>query len=312
MTSEHIFSIRKLKESLQIEFPDITDEIKSHKYFCSYDFHENESYMLDYWKEVIDFIFKFNNESITKLSFLTELLIFNGRKPLGLINVIKDLLNKSIYITTTYEDLKKYNEELINNDKERITNKQSEGWLSILKTTISSYIWNSKYDQLSELSEDMFLINKSIFYTHSKEINSKIEELCNENDINSFQLKELINILNKENKLTISQLTINFLISFLEIQQKVLKFECEIGMKSSVCLRRLVGNEDYFDKNGYIKSNDYVKDCALMNISYFINELEMKIHEFDKKCVDLTEKIKDFLKVGNRIVSIIFIFNLFY
>ena len=37
-------------------FPDLKDEKKFHNFFSSYDFHDNEIFMVHFWKDIIEYI----------------------------------------------------------------------------------------------------------------------------------------------------------------------------------------------------------------------------------------------------------------
>ena len=71
------------------EFPEWSDDWKSHALFCAYDQNTSEEFIVNFWKRALLKVF---DEHISGLSIQCEdlqtLLQRKGRKPLGLQDII--------------------------------------------------------------------------------------------------------------------------------------------------------------------------------------------------------------------------------
>lgn len=99
-------------------FPTLNDNHQFHNMFCSYDFHENEKSLVEFWKDVIEFLF----ESVKcthamKLEEFIEYTKIRGKKPLGLTNITHKLIADGELIPSsllTNDDYyKKYFNEIV-------------------------------------------------------------------------------------------------------------------------------------------------------------------------------------------------------
>jgi hypothetical protein len=99
--SKSINTLRKEETEKRIleRFQNLNDNQQFHNLFCSYDFHENEKYILDFWKYVIEFLC----ESVKQTHGMTleeilELTMIKGKKPLGLPNIVQKLIDDGVLI----------------------------------------------------------------------------------------------------------------------------------------------------------------------------------------------------------------------
>ena len=107
-------------EKMIIErFIDLNDRQLYHNMFCSYDFHENEKNLLEFWKDVIEFTYESIKHSHgIKLDELYDYTKIKGRKPLGLTNIMQKLIHEGDIIPssllTSDDYMKNYFSEHVN------------------------------------------------------------------------------------------------------------------------------------------------------------------------------------------------------
>jgi len=100
-------------------FPNLNDNQQYHNLFCSYDFHENEKNLLEFWKDVLEFLFEsIKNSHGMRLEEILDYTKIKGKKPLGLNNVTIKLIEEGELIPAgllTNEDYyKKYFHDQVN------------------------------------------------------------------------------------------------------------------------------------------------------------------------------------------------------
>ena len=108
-----------IEKRLLERFPNLNDNQQFHNLFCSYDFHENERHLLEFWKDVIEFLFEsVKNSHGMKFEEIFEYTKIKGRKPLGLVNVAIKLIDEGDLIPSTLlsndDYYKKYFHEYVN------------------------------------------------------------------------------------------------------------------------------------------------------------------------------------------------------
>lgn len=126
----------EIEKRILERFPDLNDNQQYHNLFCSYDFHENEKNMLEFWKDVIEFLFEsVKNTHGLKHEDILELIKIKGKKPLGLNNITQklieegDLIPSSLLTTDCY--FKKFFPEFV---------QIKETWGGWMKRNISRYL----------------------------------------------------------------------------------------------------------------------------------------------------------------------------
>lgn len=100
-------------------FTNLNDNQQYHNLFCSYDFHENEKNLLEFWKDVLEFLFEsIKNSHGMRLDEILDFTKIKGKKPLGLNNVVIKLIEEGEMIPAgllTSEDYyKKYFHDQVN------------------------------------------------------------------------------------------------------------------------------------------------------------------------------------------------------
>jgi hypothetical protein len=94
-----IMKKEEIEKKIYDKFPELKDKKKFHFYFCSYDFHQKEKSILDFWREVFNFIYEFIKDDFAiRLIELKDIVKFNNRKPLGIDNIIVNIY----YIISTH------------------------------------------------------------------------------------------------------------------------------------------------------------------------------------------------------------------
>jgi hypothetical protein len=123
MRNSHCAKISGLKKE-EIEkrilerFTNLNDSQQFHNLFCSYDFHENEKNLLEFWKDVIEFIYEsIKNSHGIKLDDILEYTKIKGKKPLGLMNITQKLIEDGDLIPSSMlnsdDYYKKHFQELV-------------------------------------------------------------------------------------------------------------------------------------------------------------------------------------------------------
>jgi hypothetical protein len=125
----------EIEKRILERFSNLNDDQQYHNLFCSYDFHENEKNMLEFWKDVIEFLFEsVKNTHGMKHEDIIETIKIKGKKPLGLSNITQKLIEDGDLIPSSMlsNDLyyKKYFPELV---------KTNETWGGWMKRNISRY-----------------------------------------------------------------------------------------------------------------------------------------------------------------------------
>ena len=117
-TSKAMLKKDEIEKRILERFPNLKDNQEYHNMFCSYDFHENEINLLEFWKDVIEFIYENIKDSHgIKFEEIFDYTKIKGKKPLGLNNIMQKLIEDGDIIPSsllTNEDyLKKYFHEHI-------------------------------------------------------------------------------------------------------------------------------------------------------------------------------------------------------
>jgi hypothetical protein len=87
------FSLNNTKEDIERRiferFPVLNDKKIFHNYFTSYDFHEKEKDMVNFWKDVLMFIYESIYQTFAlRIEDIIETTKLRNRRPVGLENII--------------------------------------------------------------------------------------------------------------------------------------------------------------------------------------------------------------------------------
>jgi len=156
-----VYSIKQENEKKLMEkYPLLEDPKQSRYYFGSYDFHPNEQYIIDFWKDLIEFLYETTfNCFAAKLGDIYDLTKIKGKRPLGLANIIKKMNNDNYFVfqkdLLSDEYFKKYHTEVMPADSVIGSVKKK------LYSFFSTYIYNTNY--VVEPQLDDILINIKLF-----------------------------------------------------------------------------------------------------------------------------------------------------
>lgn len=294
-SSSHIskISVNNYKEeidnSMLANFQILKDFSKSHPYFCSYNFHKDEEYMLDFWRPVITHLLNNLGFQALSLSQLFEFCSINDRIPVGISNIVEELIRRKHFLTSnTVNDPKGYLYE----------NENKTGFVSYLSSKASnvfSYFYGSKEKVI--LNEEMLIIETSNFLRHSERLLNLIDEYCIKHEVNVFTLSHLKEEVNSINFFKNADLLI-LVLNYLQFKGKTIKATVKINSIDNECYKRLSNVNDKFDE----------KDATLINIQSIIYSLDHKILELEERINTLSTQIKEYLLKNNRLVSVLFLF----
>lgn len=294
-SSSHIskISVNNYKEeidnSMLANFQILKDFSKSHPYFCSYNFHKDEEYMLDFWRPVITHLLNNLGFQALSLSQLFEFCSINDRIPVGISNIVEELIRRKHFLTSnTVNDPKGYLYE----------NENKTGFVSYLSNKASnvfSYFYGSKEKVI--LNEEMLIIETSNFLRHSERLLNLIDEYCIKHEVNVFTLSHLKEEVNSIDFFKNADLLI-LVLNYLQFKGKTIKATVKINSIDNECYKRLSNVNDKFDE----------KDATLINIQSIIYSLDHKILELEERINTLSTQIKEYLLKNNRLVSVLFLF----
>ena len=138
-------------------FPDLKDEKKFHNFFSSYDFHDNEIFMVHFWKDIIEYITVHLKEDFAiNYGQLISYTRFKNFTPLGLPNIIKKLINDGEFLLASDLDT----DEFYKKNYPEIYPKDS--WGQFFKKNIVNTFWGGLSDK-KEIKNNDFLIEKKTF-----------------------------------------------------------------------------------------------------------------------------------------------------
>jgi len=140
-------------------FPILSEESRFHDMFCSYDFHENEAFMVHFWKDLLEFlILELNDNFCLNYAQLISLTRLKYNIPIGLPNVIKKLVKDGEFLLASELKSDEYYKKLFP------ALYPKETWGQFFKKKIANSIWSGSYSSESkEISSDDLVIEKKSF-----------------------------------------------------------------------------------------------------------------------------------------------------
>lgn len=155
---EVILKKDEVEKKLFEVFPILNDESRFHDFFSSYDFHENEAFMVHFWKDLLEYLILHLNENFSiNYGQLISLTRLKYNTPVGLPNIIKKLVDEGDFILASQLKEDEYYK------KRFPALYPKETWGQFLKKTIVSSIWSGSESAHSKeiLSDDLVIEKKS-------------------------------------------------------------------------------------------------------------------------------------------------------
>ena len=276
-------------------FQFLNDVKALHNCFTSYDFHENEKYMLEYWQEILDFYFDsiFNTFGL-RIKDILEYSKFKNRRPLGLPNILLDLRKKNIYIT----DNDIYSEEYYQNFFPEICEKKFS-FFSYLKNGFNG-VFNYAYnyakgidnDEIKPLDENSILINVNLFMNHCNyDIMNCLYEFNKEQITNDVIIKnDFIDFVKKNNNLRFKDLYSNLCLHFLNKTKRIILFNVKVENRNIECIKIINNINDIITK----------KDIVRIQIRITLNNISKKIDNIQKEIGKCMLNAKNCLRNKNK------------
>jgi hypothetical protein len=139
-------------------FPILNDESRFHDFFSSYDFHDNEAFLVHFWKDLLEYVILHLNENFSiNYGQLISLTRLKYKTPVGLPNIIKKLVKEGDFFLASQLKEDEYYKKCF----PELYPKQT--WGQYFKKTIVSSIWSGGESAESKeiLSDDLVIEKKS-------------------------------------------------------------------------------------------------------------------------------------------------------
>lgn len=294
-TGRHI-SKEECEKRILERFPSLIDDKLFHNYFCSYDFHYHENDMLEFWRDVLMFLYESVYETFAiNINEILEKTKLRNRRPLGLINIITELIKRGEYVLAS--SLK--NEEYFKKNYSSLYKK--EGWGSWVKkglvTTVKIPfkmfgIGGSGPDSNnpgSHFKPDDLLIQKRLFHKHLESIINLLSRILIEEDIEVFTKFGLVDILINSN-LHFKDSYLDLCLDYLNKIKKIAVFKVRVENVDIECVKLLR------DENSTVTE----KDKAIINILEQLKNFDKKMEDTMNVVQDCLMRAKVFLKNKNK------------
>lgn len=140
-------------------FPILNDESRFHDFFSSYDFHENESFMIHFWKDLLDYlIIQLNDNFSINYNQLISFTRLKYNTPIGLPNIIKKLVKEGEFMLASELNTDEYYKRNFPGLYPK------ETWGQYFKKSIINSIWSTNESiENKEIGGDDFVIEKKSF-----------------------------------------------------------------------------------------------------------------------------------------------------
>lgn len=266
----------EIEKRILERFPVLNDNKVLHSYFSSYDFHENETYMVNFWRDVLYFIYESIKDTFAvKIEDLIDLTKLKNKRPIGLQNILIDLINTGEYILVS--DLK--TEEYYKKNYPDIYGKES--WSSWIKNGLLGVLTRKNSEVVIKHNE--VIINKKLFHEHLETIVNIIKNLYHQEDISVITVMEL------KSKLP-SDAYLDICLEYLSRMKRLASFKVRVDNNNELeCVKLLIDDEQVSEK-----------DYATVTLTMQINKFERKIEDISKIINDCIESAKDQLRKKNR------------
>jgi hypothetical protein len=270
-------------------FRELNEERTMHYYFSSYDFHANEEDMIRQWGDILNYLYESVYQTfVIKISTLIEITKFKNRRPIGLNNIILELIKRGEYmLSSQLEGDEYFRTNYKNLYKDNTWGKWvTSGIISTVKIPFQLFYSGEKK---VELKPDDLLINKKYFHAQLENILNILNKILLEEDIEVLTKYELSLLLDNSGfKMKDSYLDIS--LNYLKKIKKIAIFKVKVNNTEIECVKLLK------DPSSEVTE----KDKAIINILIQIKNFDRKLDEMMNTAQSCLLKAKDYLKVKNR------------
>ena len=291
-------SKEELEKAIFQAFPVLSNKTFFHQMFSSYDFHEKENNMVEFWYNLITFLYKDIFKTFgMNISQLLNICRIQNKTPIGLKNILVKLNNENKFITdkdiNNINYYKKYFQNIYPDSK--------PSWGSYLKNGISSifnyaYYLNENIEEKDDyiyeknLNDNYIYLNYNLFIENCEDLFNFLFEILRENDMQVILKKDFNEYVINNKELKYRNLYFDLCLIYLDKIKKISIFKIQVGHFNLECIKLLTNINDTV--------ND--KDKTIIKIILSKEKVERKIIEIEKIINDLTEKAKNCLKANDR------------
>ena len=291
-------SKEELEKAIFQAFPVLSNKTFFHQMFSSYDFHEKENNMVEFWYNLLTFLYKDIFKTFgMNISKLLNICRIQNKTPIGLKNILVKLNNENKFITdkdiNNINYYKKYFQNIYPDSK--------PSWGTYLKNGISSifnyaYYLNENIEEKDDyiyeknLNDNYIYLNYNLFIENCEDLFNFLFEILRENDMQVILKKDFNEYVINNKELKYGNLYFDLCLIYLDKIKKISIFKIQEGHFNLECIKLLTNINDTV--------ND--KDKTIIKIILSIEKVERKIVEIEKIINDLTEKAKNCLKANDR------------
>ena len=312
VTQNYPFSKENVEKQILLTFEYLNNDSNLHRFFCSYDFREEEKDMLEVWSKILDFLYNniFHTFGMT-MEQIKNYTIIKNQIPIGLPNIIQEFriqqkfitnsdLNKSAFYKFNYPGL--FSNENNNNSWtasifsgiKKLTNFSTDmsccGKKEEEEVKIRSDI--SDEEKYNSLPDDTILFNFKLFKKNCDDLLNFLCNILEERDIEIISLKDFISEINnsQNSELLYGTIYIDYCLKFLSNIKKIILFYVEMNNQKTQFIKLIINKND--------KTTE--KDITLAKLSLQSQQLENRLKDLDNKSNYFKNKVKECLKLNNK------------
>lgn len=299
----------------------LKEEEGLHKNYSSFDFRENEKFMVENWKKILDFLFKKVFDTCgMKMSDLLKYTVIKNKVPTGLNNIIQQLRIEQKYVTDSdLKDEKFYNinfpelypqqagyvSSLINGVKSIINfagTKMGCGDENNNESDLKIRTDISEKEKYSIIPENSIIFNYHEFSNYCSSALEVLKDILHERDEEEvIPKRDFIKIVNERYvkksgiigeriSLIYDTQYIDYALYYLKKLKKIDLFKVELNSKNIECIKLFKNQNDTVSE----------KDIAVAKILIHIELLQKRMNEFTQKIDKCDSQARENLKKGNK------------
>lgn len=284
------------EEKIMTRFEILKDNKVFHNYFSSYDFHDNEKDMLEFWEDIIYYYYdSIFNTFAMKINNILEYCKFQNKKPIGLNNILIHLNCLEHFITEKeINDINFYKKNFphLYNQNESWSSYFSNMAQSIFKMNIGCNSESNNFNfENMKLEPNQLLIHFQMLQNHCEDLFNFLTEILREED-HEVIIKRDFNeqLIKRGNEIRFNNQYLDLCLKFLQGIKKISLFNVEVNGNNIECIKILKNNNDTVSN----------KDITIINILIAIQNLNKKIQDSEKQVLYNRNKAKEQLKNKNK------------